>query len=274
VTDEPLMPAPPARGGGFRLQLEGTGDVKAGDPPAVRGSAFRLQLEGTRDAGIVREAIVLPAIFLTVALLGGFRIEAGTDALRFLPPPLMTLVLAVLLMALLVQGGVLAPWLLMNARRSLIENLSGTAVLVGLFAASAQVFNLLTPEAGMLMVLFDVVFLVLLANTAAAAPDRLRLLRSIAVVLGSAFVVKHVVLAALQGPGGGTGFRIVSFLFEGATLGTFAYPASGPGTGYVAFLTCALFLLGLVLLPHQLNQSRTTPPDDAGSLRYAELADG
>ena len=38
--------------------------------------------------------IGLPAVFLTVALFGGFRFAALDHALRFVPPPLTTLLLA------------------------------------------------------------------------------------------------------------------------------------------------------------------------------------
>lgn len=202
-----------------------------------------------RDAWAVRESIVLPFIFLTVALLGGFRTLPGNVGLRFLSPPLMTLVLATLLVSVLASSRVLVPWRLMNPRRTAIENLTGAAVLLSLFAASAQLFNLVTPDGGALRVAFDVVFFVLLANTAAAAPDRIRVLRSVVIVFGSAFVVKFMVIATLQAHDGGVWYRIVAMLFEGATLGAFEHPASGSLTGYVAFFTIALFLVGLVLLP-------------------------
>src|SRR5258705_144045 len=39
----------------------------------------------------------LPSIFLTVALLGGLRVGAADRAFIFFPPPLITLLLAVLL---------------------------------------------------------------------------------------------------------------------------------------------------------------------------------
>ena len=53
----------------------------------------------------LREAFVLPCLFLTVALLGGLRL--GADV-RLVPPPLVALVLAVLLLGSLVRSGVIA----------------------------------------------------------------------------------------------------------------------------------------------------------------------
>ena len=38
-------------------------------------------------------------------------------------------------------------------------------------------------------------------------------------------------------------------LMEGVTLGTLDYVPTGAATGYVAFLTLTLYLVGLVLLP-------------------------
>jgi hypothetical protein len=49
----------------------------------------------------------LPLIFLTVTLLGGLRVSAEGQKFIFFPPPLITLVLAVLLMLLFVRGGLI-----------------------------------------------------------------------------------------------------------------------------------------------------------------------
>ena len=49
----------------------------------------------TRPLPAAREAFVLPALFLTVAGAGGLRISPVGGGLSFVPPPLITLVLAV-----------------------------------------------------------------------------------------------------------------------------------------------------------------------------------
>ena len=69
-----------------------------------------------------REAFVLPAMFLTVALLGGLRVA---HTVRLVPPPLIALVLAMMLLGALVRSGALAPDRLMNAQRAPLENVSG-----------------------------------------------------------------------------------------------------------------------------------------------------
>lgn len=192
------------------------------------------------------EAFLLPGLLLTVALLGGVRIA---DTVRLLPPPLIALVLGLLLVGTLVRAGVLAPERLMNAARGPLENLSGLVVLLSLFAASAQVFNLLTPETGILHALFGAFFVVQLLTTLAGVRDRRAMLRSLGVLLGAMFVLRFVLLESVYAPGGGLLARLVTTLMEGVTLGTLGYAAHAPATGYVAFLTLVLFMTALVLLP-------------------------
>jgi len=194
----------------------------------------------------IREAIALPLIFLTVALLGGLRIA---DRVALLPPPLFALVLSVLLLGLLVRCGALAPDRLMHASRSMLANLNGLVVVLAAFLASAQAFNAATPDSGVPRVLFNLAFLVLLANTMAASPDRVRVLRSLLVIFGSAFIVKFIVLAALSSPAEGVFTRALQVLFEGITLGSVTQDVLHPATGYIAFFTLLLYLFGLVLLP-------------------------
>jgi hypothetical protein len=193
-----------------------------------------------------REAIYLPLLFLTVAFLGGVR-PGGQVVLS--PPSLFSLILAVMLVGVLIQSGALIPLRLMNGSRSGLANLNGFVALAALFAASAQVFSLLTPEAGVPRILFSVFFLVLMLNTLAAGPDRVRVLRSLAVTFAAAFVLKFIVLNALSQPASGRTARLLQILFEGVTLGTVTQDVHHPAAGYLAFLTIALFLIAASLLP-------------------------
>jgi hypothetical protein len=193
-----------------------------------------------------REAIVLPALLLTVTLLGGVRI---TTDVAFVPPPLFALVLAVLLIGALIRSGALAPGRLAHSSRPALAAINGGIVLLTLFLASAQVFHLVTPESGLPRLAFDVFFLVLLLNTWASAPDRPRLLRSLMVIFGSAFVLKYIVLAALSDPAAGRLHRVMLVLLEGVTLGTLSQDTFHPAMGYVAFATLAVFLIAVTLLP-------------------------
>ena len=193
-----------------------------------------------------REAFVLPLLFLTVALLGGVRVA---DRIVLLPPPLFTLVLAFLLVGALVRSGALAPDRLMSATRSPLANVSGAVVIVTAFVAATQAFNVAIPESGLPRLLFSVFLLVLLVNTLAASPDRVRVLRSVLVIFGSAFVLKFIVLAALSDPAGGWLKRVLLVMLEGLTLGTLSQDLYRPVTGYVAFATLTLFVGALALLP-------------------------
>jgi hypothetical protein len=202
---------------------------------------------------VAREAFYLPLLFLTVVLLGGMRI---LDRMVLVPPSLFSLVLGLLLLGVLVKCGALAPELLMNAERPAIANLNGFVVLLTMFLAGAQAFNLATPDAGLPNLLFSVFFLVLLLNTLAASPDRVRVLRSLMVIFGSAFILKFIVLAALSDPEGGRLRRVLLALLEGITLGTLTQPLAHPAAGYVAFFTLIVFLTGLALLPKRVIGSQ------------------
>jgi hypothetical protein len=194
----------------------------------------------------VTEAVYLPMLFLTVALVGGLRVD---DRLTFVPPPLFALVLGVMLFAVLVRGQVLAPERLMRASRPPLENLNGFVVIMSTFFAATQIFNLVTPEAGLPFLLFNVFLFVLLVNTLAASPDRVSVLRSMAVITGAAFILKFVVLGAISSPGEGALKRVLFALLEGVTLGTLTQPPLHPAAGYLAFATLGLFLVGLAMLP-------------------------
>lgn len=198
---------------------------------------------------VAREAFVLPLLLLTVALLGGLRLEPGSAALRFLPPPLVALVLAVVLMGAMARARLLVPDGLVGGPRTGLESASGGVVLLALLLATAQVVSGLSPEAGLLRVAYYFVFTVLVWNTVAAGPDRRRLLHSLFVILGAALVFKHVLLAALFDPEGGLVKRLVLAVLEGASLGTLEAERLHEGTGYVAFLNALLYVLGLSLLP-------------------------
>ncbi len=199
------------------------------------------------------EVFYLPLLFLTVALFGGVRVARQVV---LMPPPLFTLVLAFLLLGVLVRSGALAPERLMNPARPPLANVSGVVVLATFFAAAAQAFNVAIPESGLPRILFDVFLLVLLLNTLAASPDRVRVLRSLLVIFGSAFVLKYIVLAALSDPAGGWLKRVLQSVLEGLTLGTLTQTVYSPITGYVAFGVLTLFFAGLALLP-----SRSAVPD-------------
>ena len=191
---------------------------------------------------------VLPFIFLTVALLGGLRVSAEDHAFVFFPPPLITLVLAVLLMLLFVRGGLIELRLWIAANYPPLRNISHSWLLLTLFFASAQAFNSVLPERGLLHWLFSFFFLWTLWNNQFSAFDAGRLLRSLVVLFGTAFVLKHMLLASLYTPDGGWLKRVAGALAQGVTLGTLDAPMFASATGYISFFTLGLYIAGLLLM--------------------------
>ena len=191
---------------------------------------------------------VLPFIFLTVALLGGLRVSADDRAFIFFPPPLITLVLAVLLMLLFVRGGLIELRLWIAGNNPPFTNVSHIWVLLTLFFASAQAFNSVLPERGLLHWLFSFFFLWTLWNNQFSSFDARRLLRSLVVLFGTAFVLKHMLLASLYAPDGGWLKRVAGALIHGVSLGTLDAPTFAPATGYISFFTLGLYIAGLMLL--------------------------
>jgi hypothetical protein len=194
-----------------------------------------------------RDAIVLPLIFLTVVLLGGIEISRAATVLR--PPSVFALILGVLLLRLLIQSSAVDPQRLLSSSRSPLANANGVVVFATLWAAAAQTFGLLIPASGLPRPAFNVFFAILLLNTAAAAPDRRRLMRSLAVTFGAAFVLKFVVLQELSSPVEGTMKRVLQAMLDTVTLGVLSQSVLHPATAYLALFTIVLFLIGLVLLP-------------------------
>ncbi len=217
-------------------------------PAQSAGLNPRVQGRVPRDLPVGREAVTLPILLLTIAGVGGVRVDAA-GTLALVAPSLMALVLGVLLIATLVRSGALAPDRLVNERRSALENTSGAIVLVALLLATAQLFMLLTPATGLLGFVFTVFFVLLLWNTLAVSPDRRQLLRSLAVVFGGAFVLKFIVLASAYDSGGGLLHRVIVTMLEGVSLGALGFVPDGVATGYIAFVLLGVFFFSLILLP-------------------------
>jgi hypothetical protein len=193
--------------------------------------------------------VVLPLLLLTVALLGGLRVAAPDHALLFVAPPLVTMVLAGLLTALFVRGGLVRPAAWVRADRPPLGNLAHILTLAALFAASAQAFNSVLPEQGLLHWLFSFFFLWTLWNNQFSPFDPARLLRSLAVLFGTAFALKHMLLAGLRPAESGWMGRVAAALLQGASLGTLDVPAFAPATGYISFFTVVLYVGCLTLVP-------------------------
>lgn len=212
--------------------------------------------DASRNRALVRY-LLLPTVFLTVALLGGLRVAAEGGALQFVAPPLVTLLMAALLLVLAARGRLVDMGAWLDARNAPLTNVAHALTLGALFFASAQAFNSVLPERGLLHWMFASFFLWTLWSYLPAPFDARRLLRSLAVLFATAFVLKHILLASFYAPGGGLLKRIAGVALEGVTLGTLDAPAFAPATGYISFFTLALYVGGLALLP-------SAPPADEG----------
>src|SRR5215210_1415600 len=189
------------------------------------------QTHVSRNRALVR-FVLLPMLFLTVVLLGGLRIDAETHAFLFVAPPLITLVFAVMLLSLFARGHLLEFRHWIASDQPLAVNVSHALTLLALFFASAQAFNSVLPESGLLHWLFSFFFLWTLWNNQFSLFDARRLLRSLVVLFGTAFVLKHMLLAALYATDGGWLKRIAGALLEGFTQGTLGQQETfAPSTG-------------------------------------------
>jgi len=199
--------------------------------------------------------IVLPTTLLTAALLGGLRIDGQTRQFIFIAPPLVTLVLAILLGALFVRGGAIdvRHWLAIEL--PMLTNVSHLLTLMSLFFASAQAFNSVLPESGLLHWMFSFFFLWTLWTNQFSIFDPRRLLRSLVVLFGTAFVLKHLIIAGLYAPEGGWLRKLTSTLLQGIAIDV---PAFAPATGYISFFALALYVGGLLIMPPVPDQSTVT----------------
>lgn len=201
----------------------------------------------SRNRALV-DNVVLPMLFLTVALLGGLRVGAENRTFIFVAPPLVTLFLGVLLMLLLVRGRLIRFHQWVGNELPPLTNVVHIWMLITLFFASVQAFNSVLPERGLLHWLFSFFFLWTLWNNQFSSFDPPRLLRSLSILFGTAFVLKHILLASLYSPEGGWLKRIAGTLLQGVSLGTLDEPNFARATGYICFFTLALYVAGLILL--------------------------
>ncbi|MGI8787619.1 MAG: hypothetical protein ACR2HG_07665 [Pyrinomonadaceae bacterium] len=194
--------------------------------------------------------IFLPLIFLTVALLGGLRLNAADGAFIFLKPALVCLIYASVLLVLFFRAGLLKLEGWFSERFSTLKNIANAVVLLTLFAASTQIFNSLLPERGLPFWVVAFCFFWTLWNNLFVEFQGKRLLQSLGSVFGLAFVAKYLLLAYLTAPTGDSWWRGI---LENPTQEAFTWlldlPRFSAGTGYIQFFAVIFYLLGLFLLP-------------------------
>lgn len=213
----------------------------------VKGSPSSKYLHGSYLA-----FIVVPAIFLTITLLGGLRLGAVDNAFIFLKPALVSLVFAALTLVLFFRSELISVEGWIAEDRPMLENAANIGVLLTLFTATVQLYNALLPEQGLTFWVVGFCFFWTIYNNLFAEFDAKRLLRSMFALFGLAFVVKYLVLANITAaPTGSWWQRILENPGKEAFTWALDLPKYSDGTGYIQFFTLALYLIGLFLLPRR-----------------------
>ena len=206
----------------------------------------------TRD---VFRYIIVPVLFLTVALMGGVRFTADSNELQFLAPQLVSVILAAFVMILFVRGGIIELPDYIGEHHGLVENASGTMRLATLYFATVQIFNAVTPERGLLNFCFYLFYFLIFWNNLFVVFNPVRLTKSLATVLGASFVLKYLVLADLFAPSESWAKYILQKLMQTATLGTLDFEAFAPATGYLGFATVVLYIMTLYLIAPRVDRA-------------------
>lgn len=194
--------------------------------------------------------LILPMIFLTVALLGGLRIAGEDSAFVFFRPALVCLIFAAILLVLFAKAGVMKLDGWFSVAYPPLKNVANGFVIASVFAAATQVFNSLLPEQGLPFWIVAFCFFWTLWNNLFADFDTRKLFRSLGGLFGLAFVAKYLVLANLTAPAGRTWFEaITENPGQEAITRLLDLPRYAGSTGYIQFFAVGLFLLGLYLFP-------------------------
>jgi len=199
--------------------------------------------------------IFAPVIFLTVALLGGLRLEMPDNNFLFLKPALICLIFAAVLLVLFVRAGLIKFDGWFSEDFSMIENIANGGVLISLFAATVQIFNSLLPETGLPFWIISFCFFWTLTMNLFAEFDTKKIIKSLGALFGIAFLTKYLILSYLTAPASESFWKGI---LENPTQEFFTYlfdlPRFSNGTGYIQFFTVIFYLFGLFLLPQRLSE--------------------
>ena len=215
----------------------------------------------------LRFYILLPMIFLTVALMGGLRLASPDNAFVFMAPALLCLVFAVVLIVLFARGGLIDIGSWFSDDFPTVHNIANGALLVSLFAATVQVFNSVIPEAGLPFWVVSFCFAWSLWNNLFAQFDNKKLLRSMIALFAFAFFAKYILLAGLTAPAGDGGWlrSLIENPAQEAATWLLSLPRYSAGTGYIQFFCLLLYFLGLYILPRTIGVLAMPDHDGAAS---------
>lgn len=197
----------------------------------------------------IRLYVLLPFIFLTVALLGGLRLSDPGAAFIFLKPPLICLVFAAATVALFFRTRLIQLENWFADEFTTLKNVANFTVLFSLFAASTQIYNALLPERGMPFWIIGLLFLWTLWNNLFSVFTAKKLIQSLGGLFALAFVLKYLVLANLTAPANDSWWKAI---VQNPSQEFFTYlldlPRFSGGTGYIQFFTVIFYVVGLALL--------------------------
>lgn len=199
--------------------------------------------------------IIVPLVFLTVALVGGVRFTAETGEIRFIAPQLVSVILAAFAMLLFVRGGIIEAQTYVGDRHGLLENACGVVRLACIYFATVQIFNAVTPERGLLNFCFNLFYFLIFWNNLFVVFNPVRLIRSLAAVLGASFALKYLVLADLFSPSESWARYALQKLMQTASFGALEYEVFAPATGYLGFVSVMLYILGLYLIAPRVDRA-------------------
>lgn len=199
--------------------------------------------------------IIAPVMFLTVTLAGGMRFAVETNELRFLAPQLAAVILAAFAILLFIRSGVIEPRKYIGEHLGLLENASGAMRLACVYFATAQIFNTVTPERGLLNFCFYLFYFLIFWNNLFAVFNPVRLTKSLAAVLAASFVLKYLVLADLFAPTESWAKYILQTLMQTASLGALDLETFAPATGYLGFASVSLYILALYLIAPRVDRA-------------------
>jgi hypothetical protein len=198
--------------------------------------------------------VIIPIVFLTVAMLGGLRISGLDGAFVFVRPALICLILAAILLILFARSKVLEVDGWFSESFPMLKNVANGFVIATLFAAATQVFNSLIPEQGLMFWIVAFCFFWTLWNNLFADFDTQKLFRSLGALFGLAFVAKYLILANLTAPAGRTWLEaLMENPGQEAVTRLLDLPRFSGATGYIQFFAVGLFLLGLYLFPSRTS---------------------
>ncbi|QQS32586.1 MAG: hypothetical protein IPM50_13150 [Acidobacteriota bacterium] len=197
--------------------------------------------------------LVVPFLFLIVTLLGGMRLAQSDNSFVFLPPELITLVLAGLTLVLVFRAEVLSFFGWFRDADPMLKKAANVAILLTLFAATSQIYNSLLPEKGLLHWLFVFCFFWAIATNLLAEMPARKVIASFGTLFGIAFIAKYIVLASLASPADISWLqRIWENPGREAIALVIGKPEFSPSSGYIHFVAIALYLAGLYLLPKRI----------------------